>query len=464
MADITVSNGHNHNNTDRRPLLDEMSEKSHGHHQSKASSSSSTVAAIGISSSRCRNSKWMLWSSNNNNMIRVMVLLILCLQNSLFTVLRRYSLGIRQEKYSKYELLLVGEIVKILFSAYMIRGSLVGNKENATLLSLPSRTIADENNNSSSTANNNINSLQRRLMYLVLTSRKMVVLAIIYGAMNILSLVSLRNIGAGMFTIFAQCKILTTACCSTLILRRHYSWTQWRALIGLSFGVLLFSEPIWGGSGVVVPTEKNTMNAASPLLGTLAVLVEVSLSGFASIYFEKVIKTDPLQLSIWERNFQLALGSVPVYVAFIVFEGGGKAGLGGGWSMLSVTVALLGAAGGLLVALSIKYGDSILKTLATTGAIILSSILDHAFLGGPLTPTMMIAGVQVILSICNYTFDTTPQQQQPRVVESKEPIPSLSQQPPSSGSLSLTGRSREEDHNTDRALERGVAGLLHSKK
>jgi hypothetical protein len=25
-----------------------------------------------------------------------------------------------------------------------------------------------------------------------------------------------------------------------------------------------------------------------------------------------------------------------------------------------------------------------------------------------LTPVMMIAGVQVVLSICNYTFDTTP--------------------------------------------------------
>ena len=76
--------------------------------------------------------------------------------------------------------------------------------------------------------------------------------------------------------------------------------------------------------------------------------------------------------------------------------------------MVAVGVALLGAAGGLLVALSIKYGDAILKTLATTGAIILSSLLDHVFLGGPLTPVMVIAGVQVVISICNYTFDATP--------------------------------------------------------
>jgi solute carrier family 35 (UDP-sugar transporter), member A1/2/3 len=83
-------------------------------------------------------------------------------------------------------------------------------------------------------------------------------------------------------------------------------------------------------------------------------------------------------------------------------------GLFGGWSLLAWIVTILGAAGGLLVALSIKYGDAILKTLATTAAIILSSVLDHWFLQGPLTAIMMIAGVQVILSICNYTFDSTP--------------------------------------------------------
>jgi UDP-sugar transporter A1/2/3 len=220
--------------------------------------------------------------------------------------------------------------------------------------------------------------------------------------MNILSFVSLRNISAGMFTIIAQCKILTTAAFSTIILQRNYSWTKWRALISLMLGVLLFSEPIWGNSAT-----SQTQEGANVFLGTTAVLIEVTLSGFASIYFEKVIKTDPLQLNIWERNFQLALGSFPVYLAFIANDRGGEVGLFGGWSFVAFLLACLGAAGGLLVALSIKYGDSILKTLATTGAIILSSLLDHYLLNGPLTPSMMIAGVQVIISIINYTFDAS---------------------------------------------------------
>jgi UDP-sugar transporter A1/2/3 len=140
-------------------------------------------------------------------------------------------------------------------------------------------------------------------------------------------------------------------------------------------------------------------------LGLLKYPCLTQINCSASIYFEKVIKLDPLQLTIWERNFQLALGSVPVYFAFIFANGGGSVGFGGGWSLLALAVATLGAAGGILVALSIKYADSILKTLATTSAIVLSSILDKIFLNGPLTPIMGLAGIQVIISICQYTFD-----------------------------------------------------------
>jgi UDP-sugar transporter A1/2/3 len=261
-------------------------------------------------------------------------------------------------------------------------------------------------------------------------------LALMYGCMNILSYISLRNIGAGMFTIFAQCKILTTATFSTIVLGRQYSWARWRALIALMLGVLLFSEPIWSNPDSW-KVSADSADGANVFIGTMAVVIEVTLSGFASIYFEKVIKTDSEQLGIWERNFQLALGSFPIYLAFMLYDGGSKAGYAGGWSPVAWILALLGAAGGLLVALSIKYGDSILKTLATTGAICLSSLLDHFWLGGPLTPIMVIAGFQVIISICNYTFDTTP------VVELKQELVT---------ELSTVSNNRDQDDQEDEPL------------
>ena len=232
--------------------------------------------------------------------IKFVVLIVLSLQNSLFTVLRRYSQGIRQEMYSKYEVLMMGEVIKLVFSSYMIHKAM----------------IVDNNNHSSSNNNNSLHlddstniainsNLTARLLYLSNHSGKMIGLAVIYGIMNILSFVALRNIGAGTFTIFAQCKILTTAAFSALILHRHYSTTKWRALISLVFGVLLFSEPIWNKSSIAASEHES--NSPMVVIGIVAVMIEVTLSGFASIYFEKVIKLDPLPLTIWERNFQLAL-------------------------------------------------------------------------------------------------------------------------------------------------------------
>lgn len=317
--------------------------------------------------------------TKNVRLIKLGVLCILCLQNSCFTVLRRYSQGVLKENYSKHEVLLFGEVVKMIFSAYVI----------------------------STQKRNDASSFTKHMTKLTFTAQKMYALSLIYGLMNILSYVALRNVSAGIFTICAQLKILTTASFSTLMLNRRYSLTKWRALFTLIIGVLLFSEPIWNTSESLASNKDGNV-----LLGSAAVLTEVTLSGFASIYFEKVIKTDTSQqLNIWERNFQLALGSFPVYLAFMIADGGGEAGLGGGWSMVTFALGILGAAGGLLVALSIKYGDAILKTLATTGAIILSSVLDHMFLSGPLDTKMVLSGCIVITSIFNYSFDATPQSQ-----------------------------------------------------
>jgi UDP-sugar transporter A1/2/3 len=74
----------------------------------------------------------------------------------------------------------------------------------------------------------------------------------------------------------------------------------------------------------------------------------------ASIYFEKVIKTAGTKLTIWDRNFQLAFHSILLFVGMVAYETitTGKEP-GGGWTWLSVAVAVLGALGGILVALSV---------------------------------------------------------------------------------------------------------------
>ena len=157
---------------------------------------------------------------------------------------------------------------------------------------------------------------------------------------------------------------------------------------------------------------------------------------------------------------QLALGSVPVYLVFWLADDNNhnnhSSSIGQGWSWLAGSVAVLGAAGGLLVALSIQYGDAILKTLATTGSIILAALLDHLWMDGPLTPAMCIAAVNVILAIGNYTFDATT----PPALPPTTPTTLI---PPLLNSASHHSTDPSDDVETGNSKEERVALLLEKE-
>ena len=345
----------------------------------------------------------------NLRLARLGTLFALMLMNGVDTVLRRYSQGILKETYSVNEVLMVAECLKMTFSACMISrfgsgndsdggsgGSIAGEKQ-----SKPNKSLAAE------------------LLQLLLQSGKMMLLVLLYGAGNWLSYYALARIGAGSFVVIANLKTLITAAFSVLLLGRTYSWAQWRALVLLVCGVVLFVLPTLEEKAK--NKDKNEDGASGTLrdiiVGCLAELVVVHISGFAAIYFELAIKRDAV--NVWGRNFQLGFYSVLMYLLFRSLEKhadetGEDATTKGrfrpffiGWSPLAVVLSTGMACGGILVALCIKYGDSILKTLAVSGSILFASVVDHYVLGGPLTVQMRIAGVVVIIAIINYAFDSS---------------------------------------------------------
>ncbi len=310
--------------------------------------------------------------------LKTWILLSICLQNAGYSLVRKYS--VQTEDVSSKEILLLSEVIKIIIAIYM--------------------TLNDSPENSSAMGEG-----IERLRWLLANSSKMLVLAAIYGAMNILSFVALQYIGAGEFTICAQLKILTTASFSVAILGTSLSPTKWRALLLLVLGCLLVASPAFTKA-----SKNGDSSNLEHMLGYGAVLTEVVLSGFASIYFEKVVKSTKEVISIWERNFQLCVYSILMYGSIIVYEQmvpTSSRQIWSNWSMLTVFVSVLGAAGGLLVAATLKYADSILKTLAAAGAIVISTVLGHYLLDGPLDTVVIIGGLVTILSIANYTLDAT---------------------------------------------------------
>jgi len=96
-----------------------------------------------------------------------------------------------------------------------------------------------------------------------------------------------------------------------------------------------------------------------------------------------------------------------MYSLFIIFDTNPTRNAWDNWSFLTIFISVLGAAGGILVAATLKYADAILKTLATAGSIVISTVLGHFFLNGPLDLVVSIGATTVILAIFNYTMDTT---------------------------------------------------------
>merc|ERR1712173_81363 len=90
-------------------------------------------------------------------------------------------------------------------------------------------------------------------------------------------------------------------------------------------------------------------------------------------------------------------------------------GLFTGWSAVTVLQYLLMTAGGLLVAVIIKYLDVIIKGFATAISLIVISLTGYFFLGGALDTIFLIGMGVTIISVFNYN------EQPPKAVPASGP-------------------------------------------
>lgn len=309
--------------------------------------------------------------------MKILILVAVMLQNTAYALLRAYSRGTLKETWSTSSALLAMELAKLVLSSWQLHVSDAPTDVPRHL----------------SMAGKWLHLLNLR------SSAKMAVPALIYLIMNILSFYALGRIDAATFAIVSQLKVLTTAVCSVAVLGRSLTARKWRALFTLTLGVVLITAETHPGGGGGSSYGSGAGRLAW-LLGLLAVVVEVVLSGFASIYFEKVLKSADETYSVWDRNFQLASWSILVYAPLTLHEN--PASPFAGWSWMAAACAAAGALGGVLVALSLKYADSVTKTIATTGSIVLTTLLNAGCLDGPFTLAIVVATLQVITSVFSF--------------------------------------------------------------
>merc|ERR1712061_903052 len=177
-------------------------------------------------------------------------------------------------------------------------------------------------------------------------------------------------------------KILTTAMFAVTMLNKKLISTQWLSLLILIAGVAM----------VQLSDVKETKSAAaveeqSKLVGFTAALSACCLSGFAGVYFEKILKGS--DVSVWMRNVQLALLSVPMGLVTSYMKDGAKIEDGGFfhgydnfvWFACSLAIIITCVA-------SIFIFDFTLSLQFSVGAIlVIGSIFLYGYQPPPTRPT-----------------------------------------------------------------------------
>lgn len=184
------------------------------------------------------------------------------------------------------------------------------------------------------------------------------------------------------------------------ILRKQLLKTQWVSLITLVIGVVLVQ--------LAQSEEKHRSNGGveqSKLIGVTAALTACFLSGFAGIYFEKILKGS--DITVWMRNIQLSLCSIPfglltcfVYDRVEIHRNG----FFYGYDKFIHYLIVLQACGGLLVAVVVKYADNILKGFATSLAIVISCVASIYLFNFHLSIQFAFGALFVIFSIFLYGY------------------------------------------------------------
>ena len=255
---------------------------------------------------------------------------------------------------------------------------------------------------------------------------KLGVPAVLYFIQNLCLQLASANLPAAVFQVTYQGKSLVVAFCSVVMLGKMLTRVRWLAIALMGAGL------------VVVQLAKNTESKKAAndeeqnfMLGLFLTLVGCFCSGFASVYFEKMmkmpaaaakavvaaatsssspsseLKTETKKPSMWVRNVQLAWFSMLIGVLQICASGllrgqrvsSAAADTGGffhGFSSVVWLMVVNNAFGGLCVAMVIKYADNILKGFACALATIFASMASVYFFGFHLGLTFAVGMVGVL--------------------------------------------------------------------
>ncbi|CAD5218739.1 unnamed protein product [Bursaphelenchus okinawaensis] len=306
--------------------------------------------------------------------IKIAVLIWLTLQNSVHTLLLRYSRARDvPEMYFSSVAVFFTEVIKVFVCLYMVF-------------------------NESHGPFGGFRALKKQVFNQPWDTLKVCIPAVMYTFQNNLFYCAASHLEAATFMIISQSKIFTTAVFSIILMNRRLSGIQWFSLAVLTTGVCLVQMQ-------TSTTKGRAGDEQNPLIGFVAALTACTISGFAGVYFEKILKGSA-PVSIWMRNIQMSVFAIPSsFIAIWLTDGAAvrEKGLLYGFDGVVWLTSFWYCIGGLSVAICIKYADNIAKNFATSVAIIIATIASIYLFDFRPNMMFLLGGTLVISSIFLYS-------------------------------------------------------------
>lgn len=225
----------------------------------------------------------------------------------------------------------------------------------------------------------------------------------LYVVQNNLNFIAASNLPAAICQVLYQLKILTTAFFAEVMLGKSHSLAQRISVLSLAVGVAFVQLSQQQDARIAVSAKADNSSQSgindkhtdvsrgstavlgghpqNYALGVTCVVLSCITSGFAGVYFEKVLKSSN-STSLWVRNIQMALIGVALAMAVCVYNDYDAIiadGFFQGYNAVVYLVIFLSAAGGLIVALVVKYADNVLKGFATSASIVISCLVSALY-------------------------------------------------------------------------------------
>lgn len=327
---------------------------------------------------------------------RLFLLFMMTAQNSSVVLVTRYTrAGMAPESlYVINDLVMITEVGKLVLAA-----ALEYNATNGGLMHSMKENIFD-----------------RPLDFL-----RILIPSLLYLIQNSVLYIAISNLTAPMFQVTYQCKLLTTAIVSVVMLQRRYTLKQWLCLTALGMGVAIV---VLGareeGHSTKAAEDQDDVNAQNLLAGLTAVTVACLCSAFAGVYFEKVLKRPTndggqarAPVSMWMRNIQMAFFSICIALINMYREYDDRGVTGEmdqdnnpmtkpflhGFTAWAWVIVALQAGGGLLVAAVIKYADNVLKGMATGVSVATGTFASTFLFGTQLSMQFGVGAAMILVSV-----------------------------------------------------------------